>query len=99
MLQNSGAQRACSPCSGPLSPISWKDKLVVSNGSLVARRHRLSALWDLGHVTLQGAQSMGVSPRLASSPSCTFIPLTVSPLQRGAHPCLWPHRNKGTEGD
>ena len=85
MLQeNSGAQRACRPCSGPLSPINWKDKLVVSNESLVARRHCLSALWDLGHVTLQGAQSMGVSPHPASSPSCPFIPDSVPSAKRGS---------------
>ena len=70
MLQeNSGAQRACRPCSGPLSPINWKDKLVVSNESLVARRHRLSALWDLGPVTLQGAQSMCLFSQLPLHPS------------------------------
>ena len=44
--------------------------------SLVDKSHHISALWDLGHVTLQGAQSMVVSP---SPPTRSFLPAALHP--------------------
>ena len=72
----------------------WADE------SFVDRRRHVSALWDLGHITLPGAQNLAVSPHLASSPRCPFVlPVNLPCSKRGSPHCLRPHRYKGAEGD
>ena len=63
-------------------------------------RH-ISALWDRGHVTLQGARSMGVSP---SPPTRSLLPAALHPTdnlpssKRGSPPACSLTGSKGQKG-
>lgn len=71
----------------------WADE------SFVDRRRHVSALWDLGHITLPGVQSLVISPHLASSPSCPFIlPVNLPCSKRGSPPACGLTGTKGQKG-
>lgn len=79
------------PCSGPPSPVGWVDGAVVGRRELCGQKAPRSALLprDLGHLPLQGAQDLGVSPCPAPSPflKCPLFtegltPATASQGQR-----------------
>lgn len=85
------------PCSGPPSPVGWVDGAVVGRRELCGQKAPRSAPLprDLGHLPLQGAQDLGVSPCPAPSPflKCPLFTEGLTP----AHGLTGTKGHSGTE--